>query len=145
MDVSDQLMIVYRSSKLIMLAHSNYAYTGGAHGNYGTSYIPVDLLNNKKLDLNDLVNPAGKKQLSQLLEKYFRLAYSLKKTDSLMEGGLFENTIEPNANFYVTTKGICFCYLPYEIGPYAMGEINIFIPFTGLKDYLQTGFKRLIQ
>jgi hypothetical protein len=145
MDVSDQMMIVYSSSKLIILAHSNYAYTGGAHGNYGTSYIPVDLLNNKKLSLNDLVSPAGKKQLPKLLEKYFRLAYSLEKTDSLMEGGLFENKIEPNDNFYITTKGICFCYLPYEIGPYAMGEINIFISFTELKDYLQTGFKRLIQ
>ena len=145
MDVSDQMMIVYRSAKLIMLAHSNYAYTGGAHGNYGTTYIPLDVLNNKKLHLDDVVIPAGKIQLPGLLEKYFRQAYSLKKTDSLTEGGLFANTIEPTDNFYITEKGIGFCYSPYEIGPYAMGGINIFIPFTELNAYLQPSFKRLIQ
>ena len=145
MDQSDQVMIAYQSPKLILLACTNYAYTGGAHGNYGTSYIPVDLMSNKKIGLNDVINKAGQPKLARLLEKSFRKAYSLKATDSLSESGLFGNSIEPNANFYVTTKGIGFCYNPYEIGPYAMGEIKVFIPFTELYAYLQPGFKKLIQ
>jgi Protein of unknown function (DUF3298)/Deacetylase PdaC len=144
-DESNQLMIVYHISKLMVLSSSDYAYTGGAHGNYGTSYIPVDLVNNKKLVLNDIINKAGQAKLARLLEKSFRKDYNVKDTDPLTEGGLFENKIEPDNNFYVSAKGIGFCYNPYEIGPYAMGEINIFIPFTELGAYLQPGFKKLIQ
>jgi hypothetical protein len=145
MDQSDQLLIAYQSLKLILLARTNYAYTGGAHGNYGTSYIPVNLISNKKIGINDIINKAGQPKLAKLLEKSFRKAYSLKAGDSLSEGGLFENKIDPNDNFYVTAKGIGFCYNPYEIGPYAMGEINVFIPFAELSAYLQPEFKKLIQ
>ena len=145
LDESNQLMIVFRTPKLIVLSNSNYTYTGGAHGNYGTSYIPVDLVNNKKLMLNDIINKAGQANLTKLLEKAFRKDYNVKESDPLTEGGLFENKIEPNSNFYVSSKGIGFCYNPYEIGPYAMGEIDIFIPFTELNAYLQPGFKKLIQ
>ncbi|HLG40876.1 MAG TPA: DUF3298 domain-containing protein [Chitinophagaceae bacterium] len=144
-DESSQVIIAYQTSKLIVLSGSYYTYTGGAHGNYSTSYIPVDLVSNKKLSLNDVINKAGQTKLAKLLEKAFRKDYSLKDTDPLTEGGLFENQIEPNNNFYVTSKGIGFCYNPYEIGPYAMGEINIYISFTELTAYLQPGFKKLIQ
>jgi hypothetical protein len=145
LDESNQLMIVFQTPKLIVLSNSNYAYTGGAHGNYGTSYIPVDLVNNRKLLLNDIINKTGQKNLTRLLEKAFRKDYNVKDSDPLTEGGLFENKIGPNSNFYVSSKGIGFCYNPYEIGPYAMGEIDIFIPFTELNAYLQPGFKKLIQ
>src|SRR5258705_7003962 len=145
LDQTDHLMIVYQSPGLIVLAHSNYAYTGGAHGNYGTSYIPIDPAANKKIGLKDVINEDGQKQLSKFLERSFRRSYSLKDKDSLSEGGLFENKIEPNNNFYITAKGIGFCYNPYEIGPYAMGEINLFIPFSELTPYLKPGFKQLIQ
>lgn len=143
-DESNQVIIAYHTSKLIVLSGSYYAYTGGAHGNYSTSYIPVDLVSNKKLALNDVINKTGQTKLAKFLEKAFRKDYDVKDTDPLTEGGLFENKIEPNSNFYITSKGIGFCYNPYEIGPYAMGEINIFIPFTELTAYIQPGFKKLI-
>ncbi|MBO9572818.1 MAG: DUF3298 domain-containing protein, partial [Chitinophagaceae bacterium] len=109
------------------------AYTGGAHGNYGTTFTVISLAKNKKLKLSDIIPESKQPQLNQLLEKNFRLQYNLKPTDKLTEGGLFENSIKANDNFYVTGKGIGFNYTPYEIGPYVMGEINIFIPFTDLK------------
>ena len=140
-----QLMIVFQSSRLLTFAGLSDSYTGGAHDNYGTSFSSVDLTSNKKLKLDDIITSAGKKQLSKLLEKYFRKTYSLKDTDSLGAGGLFENKIEPNNNFYVTEKGIGFNYVPYEIGPFSMGEINIFIPFSELKNYLRPAFRKLIE
>jgi hypothetical protein len=140
------MLIAFQSSKILTMAFFNYAYTGGAHGNYGTYYTSADLTSNKVLALDNIITEGGKKQLRTLLEKNFRKQYNLKPTDSLTdEGGLFENKIEPNKNFYITGKGIGFCYNPYEIGPYAMGEIDIFIPFTDLKNYLKEGFKRLIE
>ena len=52
--------------------------------------------------------------------------------------------IAPNQNFFVTGKGMGFAYNPYEIGPYVMGEINIYIPFSDLKKYLKPDFKSLV-
>lgn len=144
-DLSNRVLIAYQSPKLLTLAFSNYTYTGGAHGNYGTTYTSIDLTNSKKLKLQDILNIQGQKVLGSLLEKHFRITHDLSLADSLQRGGLFENTIKPNNNFYVTSKGLGFNYTPYEIGPYVMGEINIFIPQNELDKYLQPAFKELIR
>ncbi len=139
------LLISYQSSKMVSLAMSVYSYTGGAHGNYGTNYLSLDLINKKALQLADILNTQGLKKLRPLLEKNFRKQYGLQPTDALIKGGLFDNKIEPNKNFFVTGKGLSFAYNPYEIGPYAMDEIDIFIPFTDVKAYLQKSFISLLQ
>lgn len=145
MEETGHLMIAFQSPKLLTLAFFSYSYAGGAHGNFGTSFSSLDMVKNKKLRLDDVITLAGKKQLPTLLEKYFRKTYGLKDSDSLSDGGLFENTIKPNSNFYVTAKGIGFNYEPYEIGPYALGEINIFIPFSELNGSLQPVFKKILE
>jgi hypothetical protein len=144
LDESNQLMITFYSEKILSLAYSNYSYTGGAHGNYGTFYTALDLSRNKELELKDILTDAGTLKLQSLLERNFRRQFKLKSTDSLTEAGLFENKIEPNSNFYITGKGLAFAYSPYEIGPYVMGEIDIFIPFRELEAYLRPAFKKLI-
>jgi hypothetical protein len=105
----------------------------------------VDLVNNKVLEYDDVFTGKAKKGLGSLLEKHFRLQYKLKATDSLQEGGLFENKIEPNDNFYLTGAGIGFTYLPYEIGPYAMGQVDIFIPLKEIRTYLKPEVSQLLQ
>ena len=97
------------------------------------------------MQLQDVVLPAGKRKLNMLLEKYFRKSRGLKPGDALSEkGGLFENKIEAGDNFYLTGKGITFSYTPYEIAPYAAGEIQVFIPYTDMKDLLQPGMKKIL-
>lgn len=145
MEEDSKMLIAFESPKLLTFAFISYTYTGGAHGNHGTSYTSFDLTKNKALTLNDVLGENGKKMLRSLLEKNFRRQFNLKPTDSLKDGGLFENKIEPNENFYVTEKGIGFCYNPYEIGPYVMGEINIFIPFSDIKNLLKDDFRKLIE
>jgi hypothetical protein len=145
MDEMNELLVVFQSQTILSLANYSYAYTGGAHGNYGTHYISIDMVNGKKLSLNNILIQTGQSKLPSLLEKYFRKDYGVDKNTSLKDAGLFEPVIKSNNNFYVTGKGINFGYMPYEIGPYAMGEINIFIPFTELHNYLQPSFKNLIE
>jgi hypothetical protein len=140
----DNLMIAFQSPKLLTLAMYVFSYTGGAHGNYGTSFSSIDLVNNRVLVLDDVITESGKAVLSGLLEKNYRKQYHVSPTDSLTEGGLLENKIEPNQNFYVTAKGIGFNYVPYEIASYLMGEINIFIPFEELKEYINPAFAALL-
>lgn len=46
--------------------------------------------------------------------------------------------------FLLTGKDITFSYYPYDIGPYFMGNIAVFIPFKDIEPYLQPAFKKLI-
>ena len=144
MDVSDKLMIMFQTSNLVTLAFDNYAYTGGAHGNYGTEFKVLDLTKNRSLTLPDILTESGIAKLQPKLEASFRKQFNLQPGDSLTDAGLFENKIEANDNICVTGSGLQFVYNPYEIGPYAMGEIELFIPFTELTEYLKPGFKNLL-
>jgi len=144
MDVSDKLMIMFQATKLVTLAFDNYAYTGGAHGNYGTEFRVLDLTKNKSLALADILTGAGIAKLQPKLEASFRKQFNLQPGDPLTDGGLLENKIEANDNICVTGSGLEFVYNPYEIGPYAMGEIDLFIPFTELTEYLKPDFKNLL-
>ncbi len=145
LDETSRLMIAYRSPQLLALAHFHYSYSGGAHGNYATQYISLDLRAQKKLQLPDVLTEAGIQALHQLLPRHFRKANGLQPNEALTEGGLFENKLEPTDNFFVTGKGIGFSYAPYEVGPYALGEVQVFIPFTDLQPYLQPHFKNKIE
>ncbi len=137
-----KLLVAFESPALLTLASHAYAYTGGAHGNYGTTFICIDLAANKKIVLADVLTAAGISRLGKELEKEFRLQAGLKPGETLSDAGLFDNKIEPNDNFYLTTKGIGFSYMPYEIAPYAMGEISLFLPFSRLSAYLQPAAKK---
>ncbi len=104
------------------------------------SYTSYDLANKKVFSLPDIVTAPGIKTLSKLLESNFRKQYGVKPGESLASAGLFENIIKPNDNFYVTERGLMFTYNPYEIGPFAMGTIPIFVPFTSFQSDLQPKF-----
>ncbi|MFL5811503.1 MAG: DUF3298 domain-containing protein [Flavisolibacter sp.] len=142
---SQKLMIFYRSGTMLGLSNYDFEYYGGAHGMYGISYVNIDLVHRKELALQDVLTKDGIKKLRPLLEKTFRVQMKLKPTDPLEQGGLLVDKIEPSKNFYLTGKGIGFGYNPYEIGSFAMGAIDIFIPYTELAAYLQPGFKTLIK
>ena len=137
-------MVCYQAPKLLSLAGYHYSYTGGAHGNYGTTYIALNLATNKKMTVDDIVTKEGVTTLNALLEKNFRKQYEVKPTEKLTNAGLFENKIEPNDNFFLTGKGIGFAYSPYEIAPYVMGEIEIYIPFSDLDKFLKPEFRKLV-
>ncbi|MGZ8545323.1 MAG: DUF3298 domain-containing protein [Flavisolibacter sp.] len=138
-NLSEKLEIRDYFNHLLTLSGSHYSYSGGAHGMYATTYLVLDLQNKKRLTVDDLLDQKGKNELGRLLEKYFRIQYDLSPGESLEEGGIFDNKIEPNANFYFTGKGIGFVYHPYEIASYAMGEIDIFIPAKELLPYIKAG------
>lgn len=143
-ETSDKLQVVYSNPNLLTLSHFNYGDYGGAHGMYGTSYTCIDLVHSKELKLADVLDTIkAKKPLEDLLVKKFRADFGMKKEEKLEEMLLTDN-IPYNDNFLLTSKGIAFNYLPYEIGPYVMGEITLFIAYKDINSYLKPGFKKLI-
>lgn len=137
----NRVMIMYENERYITLAHYSYAFSGGAHGNYGTALSTLDKQSGKKLQLSDVVNAAGIKALPAVLEQVARLQYGVKNNNSLDQNYFLVKKIMPAENFYVTTAGIGFLYAPYEIKSFAEGEVNLLVPFSAVRTYLQPGFK----
>ncbi|MCC6865792.1 MAG: DUF4163 domain-containing protein [Ignavibacteria bacterium] len=128
---------VYEDDRLLILAMYIYTFTGGAHGNYGTTYTCLDLENRKIISLNDIITTDGIKDLPKLLEKNYKLSNDVPLQKSLWEAGLLVDTIPVNDNFSITPGFLMFNYVPYEISSFADGEITIFVPFDDLKNYLK--------
>lgn len=130
------MKVVYNHYPYLSIESFTYEYTGGAHGNYGSFYKVLDLEHKKVLTTDDLFKPGYKEALPALLEKSYRKLFSIEPEKSIKSGLLVES-IPVNDNFFITDKGIGFCYTPYEIGPYAMGQVTLFLDFKDLKSWLK--------
>ena len=137
---SSKADIKYNANHYVIVEQMTYEYSGGAHGNWGSKLLVMDVQQKRILSLQDVVH-ASARQLQPLVEKAFRSQYKLADTDSL-NTILFENQLLPNQNFYFTSQGVGFIYNPYEVAAYVMGQIFVFIPYTELNNYLDPEFKR---
>ncbi|RBL93629.1 DUF3298 and DUF4163 domain-containing protein [Chitinophaga flava] len=130
------MKVVWNTWPLLVIEKYAYDFTGGAHGNWGATYQTLDLSKHKVLTPDDFFKPGYKDVLSPLLDKAFRKKFHIDEDESL-DQSLLVKTIVPNNNFIVTGKGVAFSYVPYEIGPYALGQVTLFIPFTELKSVMK--------
>lgn len=136
----DAMSVRYNADGWLVLEHMVSGYTGGAHGNYASSFINADLKGNKIWKLEEIMTVDSAKT-SALLDEAARKHYGLAATESL-EGQYFVSTIRLNGNFYLTHKGITFCYNPYEIASYAQGQIFLFIPYNKIMNLLTPAFRQ---
>lgn len=132
--------VVINNWPLLALETFGSSYTGGAHPNHGTTFKLLDLSARKVLKPADVFKPGYKKTLSAALDKSFRKQYKVPAGESLDKQYLFDKTIEPNDNFYITPKGAVFSYTPYEIAAYAVGQITLFVPFSDIKGIVKEAY-----
>ncbi len=130
--------VLFNQNGYLVLSMYSYAYTGGAHGNYGTRMYCFDVTAQKQLSLQDLLS-IDSTTMQQLLEQHYRKQYAVPSSAPL-NSRLFVKQLEPNNNFYFSPKGLGFSYSPYEIASYADGEIKVWVPFAELKPYLNEAF-----
>ncbi len=114
------------------------SYTGGAHGNYGSSYANIDLQLQHVWRLTDIVTDTGalRPMLNDAAIRYF----STRSGES-MAGQLLVSEVPPTTNVYLTATGLTFVYNPYEIASYADGQISLFLPYRKLMPFLTPAFK----
>src|SRR5690606_2206218 len=141
-DATTHYSIRYNENGWVVIEQAYFSYTGGAHGNYGSFFSNYDVAGKKKWTLQDVV-VADSASLQQLLEQQFRKDYHLPAPKPLTEW-LFEKHLAVTDNFYLNEKGLNFLYNPYEVAPYAVGQIEVFIPYTLLDPYLTAAFKKRI-
>lgn len=129
------VQVYYNAPELLTLGFTDYSYTGGAHGMYATIVSSYDLKNKKVLKLSDILLPGYVEAVSKALAKAVRTKYNLSASAPL-NTFLFEEEIAPNENYGFTDKGVFFVYAPYEIAPYAAGEIELFVSFERIKEFV---------
>lgn len=129
----ERAAILHNENSLLSIQFYDYGYTGGAHG-FGVSKFKVfDLNTGKPYTLDDIFRPDYINDLRDIINYQVRADYNLSSYENLTAAGFFYETIDPSPNFYVTKEGIGFYYNQYEVTPYAMGPIDVFVPFSKLK------------
>ena len=128
-------MVLLNTPVILTIEAFNYSFTGGAHGNYGTSYYNFDVITGQLLTLKDILTEGYESPLKTIAEPIFKKTYLEEDMTKYSAAGFyFENDqFTMTDNFAITKEGLKFMYNPYEIAPYAFGQQEIIIPYTTLK------------
>lgn len=113
----------------------NYSYSeywgGAAHPN---SYAAQIILNNttgESVNYHHFFKSTSDQSMIKLLSKNFKKYYK-ESPWTVSENDLLTN------NLTFGNNGVTFLYSPYEIGPYAMGYVEIFIPYKQILKHLSS-------
>jgi hypothetical protein len=128
---------VSRFPELLVLCRSREYYLGGAHGMREKQYLVIDPRAEKTFTLDDVLKDGSRPALGRLVEAALRARAGLAPTLPLTQGGYFEDSPEIPENFFLSAQGLGFHWDPYEIAPYAMGPIEITIPYGDMKDLVR--------
>jgi len=114
-------------------------YSGGAHGMRTKRYYVIDMDEHKQLKIEDLfANYQEEKRLRDII--YFELGkYSrLESGQKLSQGIFFSDEPELSFNFFVANEGLGLHWDPYQIAPYAHGNIEIIVPWQVIRPLMLT-------
>lgn len=113
----------------------NFAFTGGAHGNYGWTYLVFDTKTGDKVTTDDLFREDSGVAVTELLKEALAEVYGPANDD----GGVFyygdAELFTPNVK--VSEEGVTWCYNPYEIAPYSSGVLFATVGWDALAPYLK--------
>ncbi|MEM6394975.1 MAG: DUF3298 domain-containing protein [Bacteroidota bacterium] len=109
----------------LTMSYHYYKYTGGAHGNFFTSYFNFSRDPAKRLQFADIFGESATEEaIVELLKTEIE-----PETLEYLEGEL-----PITQNFALTDEGVNFLYNIYEILPYAAGMTEVLLPFGLLQE-----------
>jgi len=115
-------------------------YAGAVHGNYGTGFYNIDRRTKTLLRESDYFVEDYAAQLTKILQRRLLIGYKVKTLEELEEKeGISAVDLTPNDNCSIGPKGLTYIYNPYEIAPYALGQVTIFVPYEDLQPILRPG------
>lgn len=137
-DLLKYITVQLNRSGIISLSFVEYSFTGGAHGTYYEGYYNINTNNGVEIKKSELFKEYAYNNLLFYAEKVFRKNKEIAEGISLEEAGYwFENNkFYLPENFLITSEGIKFIYNPYEIASWAEGLIEIFLPYSDIKDFI---------
>lgn len=122
------------NDEYLQISFYDYYYYGGAHGMGGSQYRLFSLKDGKEYTLTDFYK-GTEEEFKKIVVKYSMNDYNSENS----ENGYYDDSPEEmeekfnqyaelNMNMRFDDYGIYVMYPPYSVGPYASGEIEIYIP-----------------
>jgi len=130
--------VISQQGDLLSLRILDYDYSGGAHGNFGSTVRSFDLRTGRALTFDDIFRPGACTRLLPLLERGVRRTLGIGDNERL-DTQLLDNAMRLTTNVCLTPGGVLFMYVPYEIAAYALGQIPVFVPLAELRPLLREG------
>ena len=131
--------VMFQNDRLLSNAVEYSDYTGGAHGSHMITYTNIDLLELVAISEEDIFAPDYQKPLAEIIVKRLMKQHNVTSPESLIEIGFFNiEDIFPNNNFWLDNEGIHYAFNQYEIAPYVMGVIDVFVPYGDVKGLLKS-------
>lgn len=130
--------VYYASNELISVQFfEGYYFSGAAHPNNASFSVNYDLVNYKELTLNDLLKTGWVKTISDICIKDLREQKNVPpgtEDDWIQQGA---GPDEKNFKVFVVTKeGLLITFITYQVGSYAEGPSEVFIPYINIKDII---------
>jgi len=138
--LEDSLALTYASPVLLSVRHDNYVNEGGAHGNYGTDNLNIDMATGRVLAIKDVVDAAGAAALTKRCqaeidaERKKRLPdaddvpYTQKERDATIA-----QTVRDLGSWSIGQDEITVTFNPYAVGAYAEGTYTCSFPTKDVK------------
>jgi hypothetical protein len=130
--------------KIYVYGIERYVNMGGAHGLETRNYFNFDLKTGDLIKEKDLFKANYEFELAELIKKRIveeSKEYKDQKNSEpiidLEDTDYWTDSIKGNGNFYITDEGINYVFNPYEIAPYYMGQTEVSLPFSRLKNLLK--------
>ena len=105
---------------------------GGAHPMSGISYTNYYVKTGQEIKLNEILIPNFSDKLDAIGEKIFVKTYDEIESVWFFKRGEFKL----NENFSILAGGLLFTFNTYEIGPYAAGAPEVFIPYRDIQEII---------
>lgn len=128
--------ILVAHGPIVLLRASEWTFTGGAHGNMWEVFENLDSRDGSSVTLERLVGDRGMEPLRQLADRQLRAQFEVSAETPLSQAGFFDDVLELVPNFRVEEPGIVLHYNPYAIGPWALGIVEIFLPWSAVDPLL---------
>lgn len=144
-EFSEEVSLVTKTPRLIVCDRMVSSYTGGAHGNYGSEYVALDVGDLSVLKISDVISRGAMPKLLALAEKKLREQYELDDGEPLSSAGFFDDALAETEDFAFTGDGFVLRWGLYAIAPYVMGEISVTIPYDDVSAILTPRARDLVE
>ncbi|HJE38212.1 MAG TPA: DUF3298 and DUF4163 domain-containing protein [Candidatus Amulumruptor caecigallinarius] len=143
-DIETTIKVTELNEQTVTYQIYNYSFTGGAHPNY--AYIPFtyDLSAGKVLTFDMLFKPGSDDALMTLIQEALANQLGVRDPAKLGEAGVFTDQLFVSRNVFVSDGQIVFHYNPYEIGPYALGQMDVALAPFVIENLLTSEAKSLL-
>ncbi|MBF1316602.1 MAG: DUF3298 domain-containing protein [Porphyromonadaceae bacterium] len=131
--------ITYHDDHIITMQKDVYNYSAGAaHGLPGTGNYTFDRKSKDVISEGDLFIDGYGPELNKILQRALIKEFGRKSAQEMeSKDGIYAADLTSNDNFRLDDKGMTYTYNPYEIAPFAIGIIEIFIPYEEVRQLLR--------